>query len=546
MSIRVLPPHISDMIAAGEVIERPASVVRELLDNALDAGATSIDITFQNKQLTRIIVADNGKGMDPADLALAHLNHATSKLATDDIFNIQTLGFRGEALPSIATMANLTIVSRPAGQDVAFISRIVNGAADKVIPSAGGFGTRVEVEGLFDAHPARKAFLKSFNKEFAQILSVFDAVALAHPAVRFTLRNGNQVVTYRAQPDETSRIREVRGEPLGKNGIPVAYDDGTIRVSGLISLPTVMDKAGSGHLDIIVNGRLIQDRALSATVQSVYKNLTGTTHRPFATLYVTLDPRMVNLNVHPTKAEVRFREGVNVAEAIRQAVSLALSRGGLRSPSTIANLARQMADVSADAVSDPRRLPLGRYVAQLHSSWLLGETSEGLVLVDQHAAHERVILERLKKAAAGFPEEITRLTLPVQRAVSAEIAAAVADCENVLASLGFELKSDFRSISLVSIPSTLAGVPHDQLLDLVVEHCATGSVAGLMEDALWERLATAACKAAIKAGNSLTPERGAQLLREIEATPNASQCNHGRPTIAFLTHEQLAKLFERS
>jgi DNA mismatch repair protein MutL len=534
------------MIAAGEVIERPASVVRELLDNALDAGATSIDITFQNKQLTRMIVVDNGRGMNPQDLALAHLNHATSKLAADDIFNIQTLGFRGEALPSIAAMANLTIVSRSADQDVAFISRIVDGVASKVMPSAGGFGTRVEIEGLFDAHPARKAFLKSFNKEFAQVLSVLDAIALAHPGVRFTLRNGNQVTTYRAQPDEASRIREVRGEPLGKNGIPVSHDDGAIRVSGLISLPTVMDNAGSGHLDIIVNGRMIQDRSLTATVQSVYKNLTGTINRPFATLYITLDPRMVNLNVHPTKAEVRFRDGVNVAEAVRQAVSLALSQSGLRSPSSIANLARDLANVDEAALSDPRRLPLGRYVAQLHSSWLLGETAEGVVLVDQHAAHERVILERLKKSAAGFPDEIAKLALPVQRQVGAEIAAAVADCESVLESSGFKVTTDIRSVSLDAIPAVLSGIPHEQLFDLIIEHCSTGSVSGLMEDALWERLATAACKAAIKAGNTLTPERGAQLLREIEATPNASQCNHGRPTIAFLTHEQLAKLFERS
>lgn len=546
MTIRILPPHISAMIAAGEVIERPASVVRELLDNALDAGATSIDITFQNKQLTRMIVVDNGRGMNPQDLALAHLNHATSKLAADDIFNIQTLGFRGEALPSIAAMANLTIVSRSADQDVAFISRIVDGVASKVMPSAGGFGTRVEIEGLFDAHPARKAFLKSFNKEFAQVLSVLDAIALAHPGVRFTLRNGNQVTTYRAQPDEASRIREVRGEPLGKNGIPVSHDDGAIRVSGLISLPTVMDNAGSGHLDIIVNGRMIQDRSLTATVQSVYKNLTGTINRPFATLYITLDPRMVNLNVHPTKAEVRFRDGVNVAEAVRQAVSLALSQSGLRSPSSIANLARDLANVDEAALSDPRRLPLGRYVAQLHSSWLLGETAEGVVLVDQHAAHERVILERLKKSAAGFPDEIAKLALPVQRQVGAEIAAAVADCESVLESSGFKVTTDIRSVSLDAIPAVLSGIPHEQLFDLIIEHCSTGSVSGLMEDALWERLATAACKAAIKAGNTLTPERGAQLLREIEATPNASQCNHGRPTIAFLTHEQLAKLFERS
>ncbi len=546
MTIRILPSHVTAMIAAGEVIERPASVVRELLDNALDSGATTIDVTLQNKSLSRIVVTDNGKGMNPADLALAHLNHATSKLADNDIFNVRTLGFRGEALPSIAAMANLTIVSRPADQDVAFISRVTNGKAEKIMPSAGGFGTRVEVDGLFDVHPARKAFLKSFNREFASIVAVFEAIALAHPHVRFSLRSGNQVISFRPQPDQLARIAEVRGEPLSKNGIPVEFESDGISVRGLVSLPTVLDKAGSGHLDIVVNGRLVQDRSLSNVVQSVYKALIGTSYRPFATLHINLDPRMVNLNVHPSKAEVRFREGVDVAEVVRQAVSRALSNSALRSPSTIGDLARKMADVRIDSVADERRLPLGRYVAQLHSSWLIAETVDGMAIVDQHAAHERLILERLKKASAGFPEEVLSLTIPIERPVGVEAAATIADCDGVLSSLGFRVKIDVKSVTLTAIPAVLSGIDHEQLLNLIIEHCGNGTVGGLMEDALWERLATAACKAAIKAGHSLTPERGAQLLREIEATPNASQCNHGRPTIAFLTHEQFAKLFERS
>lgn len=546
MGIRVLPSHVAAMIAAGEVIERPASVVRELMENALDAGATSIDVIFQNKSLSRIVVADNGAGMMPEDLALAPLNHATSKLDTDDIFNVKTLGFRGEALPSIAAMANLTLVSRPVDQDVAFIVRVLEGNVTKVMPSAGGYGTRVEVDGLFDAHPARRAFLRSFNKEFAQVMTVFDAIALAHPAVRFSLRAGNQVITYKSQPDFLARIREVRGEPLARNGVLVSHDGGDVKVSGLVSLPTVMDSAGTGHLDIIVNGRLITDRALSATVQSVYKNLTGTTQRPFASLRLDLDPRLVNLNVHPTKSEVRFREGVNVADTVRTAVSNALENSGLRSPTALANLARKLATVESNAVQDSRRLPLGRFKAQLNDSWIISETMDGFCITDQHAAHERVILERLKKAAAGFTEEVTTLPSAVEQTVSPEVSAAVADCEEVLSALGFAVWTTARSISLARYPAALSALEPAKLIELIIEHCRTGSVSGLLGDALWERLATAACKAAIKAGQTLTPERGDQLLREIEATPNASQCNHGRPTIAFLTNEDIAKLFERS
>lgn len=545
MTIRILPPHVSAMIAAGEVIERPASVVRELVENALDAGAQSIEVHLQNKSLSRIVVLDDGKGMGPDDLALAHLNHATSKLAHDDVFNVHTLGFRGEALPSIAIMASLTIVSRPAGQDVAFISRVVNGKAQKVMPSAGGYGTRIEVEGLFDNHPARKAFLKSFNKEFAQIVNVVDALALAHPETRFTLRNGNQVIAYR-QTDALARIGEVRGEPLSKDGVAVNYDRDGIKVHGLVSLPTVMDTAGSGHLDIIVNGRLVTDRSLSATVQSVYKNLIGTTHRPFATLMLTLDPRMVNLNVHPAKAEIRFRDGVPVADVLREAVSKALAESGMRSPASLTSLTRKLMDVQSDPVADKRRLPLGRFLAQAHSRYLITETADGIVVVDQHAGAERVLLERLKKAAAGFPEEFISFPSPYTRAVSAEVAAQVADLADILSSLGFLVSSSLRKISLASYPAILSGKTPDEIIDLIIEHCHTGTVSGLMGDALWELLATSACKAAIKAGDALTPEEADRLLREIEATPNGAQCNHGRPVLIHFSNIDFDKSFERS
>lgn len=544
--IRILPPHVSAMIAAGEVIERPASVVRELVENALDAGATTIDITIPNKSFRRIVVADNGRGMPPEDLALAAINHATSKLPGDDIFNVRTLGFRGEALPSMAAMADLTIVSRPADQDVAFILSVRDGKPGKVMPSAGGFGTRIEVDGLFDAHPVRKAFLKSPAKELAYVITVVDNIALAHPAIRFSLRVDKMVTTYRPQPDFEGRIRDVRGDPLAKNAIPVSHRSGDITIDGLISLPTVLDTKGVGHLDVIVNDRLVSDRMLSAAVQSVYRALTGTQARPFATLRIALDPRRVNLNVHPTKAEVRLRDEGEVVDAVRTAVEQALSQSGLRSPSTIADLAKKLAMSDVPSIEDSRRKPLGQYKAQLNSSWIIAETVDGLVIVDQHAAHERLVLERLKKAAAGFLEELITLPSPVERNVDPVAAASVADCREALSSLGFDVVAEGRMVRLAGYPSALSDMSPEAILDFVLEHSALGTVSGLIGDALWERLATAACKAAIKAGHTLSDERGETLLREIEATPNASQCNHGRPTVIFLTNEQVGKLFERS
>jgi DNA mismatch repair protein MutL len=544
MPIRVLPSKVSALIAAGEVIERPASVVRELLENALDAGATTIEVDIAGRHFTRIIVSDNGPGLTPEDLALACARHATSKLPGDNVNAIATLGFRGEALPSIAAVAQVRITSRPKEQDVAFTVSAKADQISKVMPCAGGFSTRVEVEGLFENHPARQAFQKSFNTELAAVQDVFDRIALAWPSVKFVLRSASRTVTYPARADLAGRIRDVRGEPLSSNAVTVEFIHNEIEVIGLTSLPTVMDETKKGNLDLIVNGRLISDRSLSTVVQSVYKGLTGTTDRPFASLSISIDPAEVNVNVHPTKSEVRFRDPGKVAEVVRLAVGNALHQMGIRSRKGISDLARVLAAPAVDS-TDSRRRPLGRFLTQANDSWIIAETLDGLVLIDQHAAHERLVLERLKKAAADLPDEIVRLEKPFTHSVSNAQAAAVSDLSESLNDFGFGVVAVDRVVSISSFPSVLSDCPMSELAELIVDHCEMGTVSGLLGDALWEKLATAACKAAIKAGHRLTPERADALLREIEATPNASYCNHGRPTVRYLTNSEIGSMFER-
>lgn len=544
MPIRVLPANVSALIAAGEVIDRPASVVRELLENALDAGATTIEIDIAGRHFGRMVVVDNGVGLSPDDLALACARHATSKLPGNDVNAISTLGFRGEALPSIAAVARLRITSRPKDQDVAFCVTANTDTISKVMPCAGDYTTRVEVEGLFDNQPARQAFQKSFATELAAVQDVVDRIALAWPSVKFVFRASSRSVTYPARPDFSARIRDVRGEPLASNAVTVEHVENGITVNGLTSLPTVMDETKKGSLDLIVNGRLITDRSLSAVVQSVYKVLTGTTDRPFASLSIRLDPSEVNVNVHPTKSEVRFRHPDRVAEIVRNAVGDALDRAGIRSRKGISDLARALAAPVAGA-DDDRRRPLGRFLTQANDSWIIAETLDGLVLIDQHAAHERIVLERLKRAAAELPDEIVRLERPYLHQVSNMQAAAVEDLSQSLNDFGFGVAVSDRVVAIRSFPSVLSDCSISDLAVMLVEHCEMGTVSGLMGDALWEKLATAACKAAIKAGHKLTPERAEALLREIEATPNGSYCNHGRPTVRYLTNTEIGNMFER-
>jgi DNA mismatch repair protein MutL len=482
--------------------------------------------------------------MDVDDLALSLHRHATSKLTNDDILKVLTLGYRGEALPSIATVADVSIISRTAEMDCAFMVRSCHGDLQAPRPSAGQYGTIVEVLDLFARHPARQKFQKSAKTEAAAIREVLAAIALCFPSVDFRFSVNGTEGRYQARESIKDRCADVLGKDFQGNGIEVAHQMGDIRIDGVTCIPTAARSDASG-IRLSVNGRPIADKMLKAAVQAAYASLIGPGRHPQAYIAITLPSNLVDINVHPRKAEVRFMRPSDVATAVRQAVEHALDHSGLRSPISLPDLARTLASENEIGVDDRRRLPLGQFVGQTNGSWLISETADGIVIIDQHAAHERVILERLKQHMDGVTIPAFVYPEPVSIDVSFSDATCVDEAAEVYADLGFKTRVAGEVVQLIAVPSVLADVSPKSLVTLVVRCAVDGVGAGVLKEALWEKLATAACKAAIKAGDDLTPERADLLLREIEATPNASYCNHGRPTVAFLKNEDIAKLFAR-
>ncbi|MCV9963528.1 DNA mismatch repair endonuclease MutL [Pararhizobium sp. BT-229] len=545
MPIRILPPGIAAMIAAGEVIERPASAVRELLDNAIDAGATSIEVAVRGQKLQEIVVSDNGVGMGMEDLDLCLKHHATSKLTGNSVSAIPTLGFRGEALASIAAVSSVTVISRPKGQDVAFqVSKRASEDVGKLRPVAGGFGTRVTVSDLFFNHPARLKFLKSDRVEKAWVIEVVERAALAHPEIEFIVSTGGDRRRF-APGDFERRMKDVLSKDFAADAVVVKRSDEPMCITGLVPLPGAVTSSGARQV-FVVNGRTVSDRTLSGVVSSVYRSLIGTKETPSCVLHLSVPFDQVDVNVHPQKSEVSFLHPDHVSAFVRTAVERALDDAGLRTPSAVFDLARKLTGEGADSdVADRRRLPLGRFMGQAGSKWLVSETADGVAFVDQHAAHERVVLERLKAAVHGGDEDMVRVNPPVSRELSSMQAAVLSQNIETLRDLGFSTRLSGDTAMLDGYPAILSGCVPSELFGHLVDICLRGVAGGIVGEALWETLATAACKAAIKAGDALDPERADRLLREIEATPNAAQCNHGRPTMIFLKHEDIARLFGR-
>lgn len=544
MEIRVLPYHIAARIAAGEVVERPASAVKELVENALDAGASRIGIDVRGTGLGRIAVWDDGKGMTPEDLALAPCRHATSKLVDDDLLKVATLGYRGEALPSIGSVARLRLTSRPAGQDVAFSVSCEAGSVSQPRPCSGSTGTRVEVADLFAAHPARLKFQKSQRTEAAAIRDVIASLALTRHDVEFRFCVNDMDGLYPSRATLAERAADVLGQSFARDAVEVSMRTEEVAVTGLACLPSAARSDASG-LRFCVNGRTVTDKTLRAAARSAYASLIGRGRHPMAFLSISLPSEAVDVNVHPRKAEVRFRSPGLVADAVTRAVGGALDRAGLRSPALLPDLARSLAHAGDVAADDRRRLPLGRFIGQANGSWIVSETTDGIVIVDQHAAHERVIMERLRNSRPFSGLETVSYPAPRRLETAPSEAAAVHDCIEELRGMGFLVAAGDSHVELARVPAVLADCDPDVLCRLVVRCASEGVAGGLLGEALWEKLATAACKAAIKAGQALTAERADTLLREIEATPNGAACNHGRPTVAFLSGNDIARLFAR-
>jgi DNA mismatch repair protein MutL len=572
-AIRLLPPGLVNRIAAGEVVERPASVVKELIENALDAGAGRIEVQIDDGGRSRIRVGDDGCGMDGDALALAVQRHATSKLDGEDLVRIRTLGFRGEALPSIGAVARLGLTSRTAGCAHAWQLSVEGGEVSAPRPAAGPRGTRVEVRDLFFATPARLKFLRTAQAEGRAAQDVVRRLAMAHPGVAFRLlMDGREVL--RLEPDGAlARIGRLLGRGFGDEAIALDALREGIRLFGLAGLPT-QARTGARHQYLFVNGRPVEDRLLKGALRAAYTDLVFHDRQPVVALFLDVPPERVDVNVHPAKAEVRFREPETVRGLLVGALKRALAEHGHRTAPELGRGAlglarpfgRQPSPGLAETASafqaplglgaprarptpaaepDPEH-PLGAARAQLHDAYIIAQTRDGLVIVDQHAAHERIVYERLKQGLAdgGVPGQ--GLLVPEIVELEDDACERLLARREELAGLGLVVEPFGKgAVAVRATPALLgaaaaAGLVRDLAEDLVELDAALS-----LEEALERVAATMACHGSVRAGRRLRQEEMDALLRQMEATPHAGQCNHGRPTYVLLKREDIERLFGR-
>ncbi|MGC2856155.1 DNA mismatch repair endonuclease MutL [Novispirillum sp. DQ9] len=610
MTIRLLPSTLVNRIAAGEVVERPASAVKELVENAIDAGATRIDVQMADGGRTLIAVTDDGRGMGPDELALAVERHATSKLPDDDLVEIGFLGFRGEALPSIGSVARLTLTSRARGADSAWTLTVDAGLKGDPAPAAHPQGTRVEVRDLFYATPARLKFLKTARTEFQQAQDVIARLAMAHPHIAFSLSDGARaVLRLNASQGELfdarlARLGGVLGREFADNAVPVDAEREGIRLTGHIGLPTY-NRGSSQHQYLFVNGRPCKDRLLHGAVRGAYQDFLAHDRHPVLALYLDLPPRDVDVNVHPAKAEVRFREPGLVRGLIVGALRHALNQAGHRASTTVSGAAlgalRPHEDVrpalpfshqppprpsaaqvgAAFAAQAPQqgwsggfgdRLPLPQFEAppsarpsdpvppgadsagyplgvargQVHGTYIIAQTDDGIVIVDQHAAHERLVYERMKAAldAGGLKRQMLLIpeVVEIEEAAADRVLGRAAE----LAELGLVVEGFGPGTVVVrEVPALLGDADVQGLVRDLADDLTEWDEALALKDRLADVCATLACHGSVRAGRRLNGEEMNALLRQMEATPHSGQCNHGRPTYVELKLKDIEKLFGR-
>lgn len=605
LRIRPLSPELVNQIAAGEVIERPASVVKELVENCLDAGARHIEIDIEQGGARLIRVRDDGGGIVGDDLPLAVSAHATSKIASfDDLERVGTLGFRGEALPSIASVSRFALTSRVPGETVAWRIEVDGGKARAPTPAQHPTGTIVEVRDLFYNLPARRKFLRAERTEFGHIDELVKSIALARTGVEFKLSHNGKVVRLlkpaSVAGDNARRVADVVGEEFLANSLRVEHAAAGMALHGWVGLPTA-SRAQADQQYFHVNGRLVRDRLVAHAVRQAYADVLYHGRHSAFVLFLEVDPALVDVNVHPAKQEVRFREGRLVHDFLYRTLDAALggARAGaqrLAPPVDAATAAiampfaaapaevhvayrqsglglgvREPLDVYAALLGTPPRPlqafaasagrgsmdatasnqtgeipPLGFALAQLHGIYVLAENANGLVLVDMHAAHERITYEKLKIAQDGEGIRSQMLLVPLTLAVSEREAAVVEERGERFAALGFDVaRSGPQSVAVRRIPVLLDGADVAQLVRDVIADLAVHGESRRVEESTNELLGTMACHGSVRANRRLSlPEMNA-LLREMEATERSGQCNHGRPTWVQLAIPELDRLFLR-
>ena len=611
--IRELPDELISQIAAGEVVERPASVVRELLDNALDAGATQITVRLSAGGVRLIAVEDDGLGIPRDELTVALRRHATSKIASlGDLETVGTMGFRGEALAAINAIADMTIQSRDADGASAWA---LDGRTGELRPVARAVGTTLEVRELFFATPARRKFLKTDATELAHCVEAVRRHALARPDVGFAVwHDGRLVEQWRATTSREQRLGDALSDDFVARSVAVDHTGGVVHVAGRAGVPDAARSRGDQQF-FYVNGRFVRDKVLAHAVRSAYEDVLHGQRQPVYALYLQIDPSRVDVNVHPTKIEVRFRDGREVHQAVRHAIenALAAPRAGEAATTVNAPFFRQVApaapapwaqsgmhfaaergagdafamwpqsaaqpapaedaysaiapwlkssspdrtaDASASASASAAPMigatptdeawPLGRALAQLQGIYILAENRQGLVIVDMHAAHERIVYERLKTQLDGAAITSQPLLIPATFAATPQEVATAEACASILPTLGLEITPfSPRTLAVRAVPGTLADGDPVELARSVLAELAQHDASTVVQRAQNELLSTMACHGAVRANRKLTVDEMNALLRQMEATERSDQCNHGRPTWRQLSVRELDGLFLR-
>lgn len=602
LTIRVLPDVLINRIAAGEVVERPASVIKELVENALDAGALKIFVAIDGGGKRRIEVADDGFGMDRDELGLAIERHATSKLPNDDLNDIRTLGFRGEALPSIASVSRMSIESRAKTEESGWRLAVEAGKVQALEPIGRTAGTRVEVRDLFFATPARLKFLKTERTEKGRVIDVVRQLALARPDVAFDIQaDGRRNFSVDAESGELleagiARLAAVLGAEIATNTIPIDAEREGIRLRGHISLPT-LNRSNARYQFLFVNGRPVADRVLTGALRAGYMDVLSRNRHPIAALSIEIPGEDVDVNVHPAKAEVRFRDAGLVRGLIVSAIRHALADAGYRASTTVKGFAlgraraegsgpgfvgrtpmlrthrgfgesatpygsatgqELSAGMSEDQFepaarsetnfdsSETMSYPLGAARAQVHETYIVAQSEDGLVIVDQHAAHERIVYERMRKALSEGGVTRQALLMPEIVELDEPACDALLSRMEELELLGLVIEPFGENVVLVrEMPALLGKTDTVQMIrDLADELVEFGTTVALSEK-LHDVCATMACHSSVRAGRRLTADEMNALLREMEATPRSGQCNHGRPTYVELKLSDIERLFGR-
>ena len=595
--IRRLPDSLINRIAAGEVVERPASALKELVENAIDAGATRIAVKIDDGGLSRLEVTDDGCGMDRAEMALALERHATSKLPDEEIEKVATLGFRGEALPSIASVSRLSIESRVRGVEQGWSMVVDHGTLASEGPAALPPGTRIRMEDLFARVPARRKFLRTARSEFAACQDVVRRLAMARPDIGFTFEHGERrIFQLQAGQEIGERVALLIARELKENGVALDQQRDAMRLTGIAGLPTY-NRGIADHQYLFVNGRPVKDRLLVGAVRGAYADMLARDRHAVLALFLTLPPEDVDVNVHPAKTEVRFRDAQAVrgfiVSGLRQALSTgdrrsaqapdsgAMGRwqteplhsepapalrsifsgrdwsapqGGLRetaSPWRGAETAlaepQGRAVDAEDLPEDAARYPLGIARGQIAETYIVAEASDGLVIVDQHAAHERIVLERLRAAGASDKVAASQALL-----IPDVVEMDEPDCDRLeeqieqFAQLGLVIERFGPSAMLVrALPASLKRADPASLLQDLADDLAKHGTSLLLSEKIEYVLATMACHGSVRAGRVLNTAEMNALLRDMESTPRSGQCNHGRPTWVKLSMEDVEKLFGR-